>query len=231
MNNNTKRFVYTLLLLIALYIFYKVTPGLESTITSQIDLLQNKKELEIAEYISGFGSYKVFVSLYFMVLQAVVANIMATNVVFANAQVYGWFAGGFLSWVGGMFGTIISFFIARNLLHSIVYRYLSLKYLKIMDDYLDKFGGWTILMIKLSHFLYFDLITYLAGASSMRFSSFLKAVTLGQLINVGLMSYTGAINKNSSNNLFGIVMEYVLPLCILIFIVYSLVKNKKSKES
>ncbi len=232
MTNNAKRFYFTSILLIVTIIAINYIPLLNSGVNYHIELLRSKKSEDIASYINSFGNFKLIISLYFMTLQAVVADIMATHVIFAHNIVYGWKLGGFISWFGSMIGTTISFFLARNLLYSIFYRFVNIKYRNILNDYLDNFGPLTILMIKSSGFLYFDLITYLAGASSMRYSQFIKAVAIGQFLNMFNIAYSGTlkIRIHKEISLVSLITEYILPICILIYIVSKIILEKQKKR-
>ena len=90
MTSNAKRFYFTLILLIVTIITIKFVPVLDSGLTNHLEILKAKKSEDIANYINSFGNFKFIISLYFMTLQAVVADIMATHIVFANTIVYGW---------------------------------------------------------------------------------------------------------------------------------------------
>lgn len=228
MPNYNKRFIYTSLLLIFVILIYLFVPSINEAYKYQLTILTNNVPGEVTEYINGFGKYKIFISLYFMALQAVVADIVALNIMFANEEIYGWFLGSFVSWFGSMIGTSISFLLARNILHMFVRRFLNKKYYKIMDMYLERFGGLTILAVKLSKFLYFDLITYIVAVSSMRFTSFIKAVALGQLIFMLQTSYQDVL-VHRGVSLTTVATEYVAPLLIFGYIIFTIIKEKKDK--
>lgn len=232
MTNNGKRFCFTLILLITTIITIKFVPVLNSGFSYHLEILRSKNSEDIANYINSFGNFKFIISLYFMTLQAVVADIMATHIVFAHTIVYGWKVGGLISWFGSMIGTTISFFLARNLLYSIFYRFVNKKYRNLLNNYLEKFGPLTILMIKSAGFLYFDLITYLAGACSMRYSQFIKAVAIGQFLNMLNIAYSGTltIRIHKEVSLISLITEYILPIGIMIYIVSKIILERKEKR-
>lgn len=226
--NNIKKFSYTMLFLVLAFVSYKVIPNVEEVIQYQIKLLTEGSIEDIVNYQNSFGSMKPIVSIYFMILQTVVSSIKASNVILANNELYDWYFGGFISWIGAMIGATISFFIARNILHSLVRHILNKRYLTIMDNYFEKYGALTILMIKLSKFLYFDLITYLVGLSSMRYWKFLKAVALGQLIHTLLLSYTGVVKKDVT--LLNYFVSWVSPIMILGYIIFKISKDVQEER-
>ncbi len=50
-----------------------------------------------------------------------------------------------------------------------------------IDEFFDKYGKYTILVCRLLPFMSFDIVSYAAGLTSMKFMPFFIATGLGQL--------------------------------------------------
>lgn len=97
-------------------------------------------------------------------------------------MVYGIFWGAVISWIGGMAGALLNFWLARRL----GYRYVQkmAKKSKIVGriDQISGENGFSVIIIaRLLPIVSFDLISLLAGLSSMRLVPFMIATGLGQI--------------------------------------------------
>lgn len=146
----------------------------------------------LIDYLRSFGIWAPVVSAALMVLQSVAAPIPAFLLTFANGMLFGWFWGAALSWSSAMAGAALCFGLARVLGRPAVERLAGgSAVLTATDRFFDHFGLHSILVARLLPFVSFDVVSYAAGLTPMRFSRFLIATGIGQLPATLLYSWLG----------------------------------------
>ncbi|CEI73183.1 MULTISPECIES: TVP38/TMEM64 family protein [Romboutsia] len=176
------------LLVIGIYLFI---PQINKGINQMIFYLSMLNIDAIKEYILSFGILAPIISFLLMILQSVAAPLPAFLITFANAALFGWVKGAMLSWTSSMVGAALCFYIARFLGRDVVIKLTSKYALDNIDNFFDKYGKHTILIARLLPFISFDLVSYAAGLTSMKFSSFFIATGIGQLPATIIYSYVG----------------------------------------
>jgi uncharacterized membrane protein YdjX (TVP38/TMEM64 family) len=131
--------------------------------------------------IAAYGAYAAGVSFALMVFQSVVAPLPAFLITFANASIFGWKLGALLSWTSAMAGAVLCFFIARILGRETAENLTSKAGLGEVDRFFASYGKHAILIARLLPFISFDIVSYAAGLTSMKFWPFFAATGIGQL--------------------------------------------------
>lgn len=162
--------------------------GLDILTTADIDAAI----AALLDYLRSFGLWAPVVSAALMVLQSVAAPIPAFLLTFANGMLFGWFWGAALSWSSAMAGAALCFWLARVLGRPAVERLAGGSAILLTTDrFFERFGTHSILVARLLPFVSFDVVSYAAGLTPMRFSRFLIATGIGQLPATLLYSWLG----------------------------------------
>ncbi|MBC8075651.1 MAG: TVP38/TMEM64 family protein [Chloroflexales bacterium] len=135
----------------------------------------------VAGYLRSFGIWTPVASLLLMTVQAVVAPLPGSLIASANGVVFGLWVGTLLSWLGGLLGGSVAFGIARWLGRDAVLRVVGASRLHTINQLGQREGVWVVLIARLIPLISFDLISYLAGLSTMRYRHFLIATSVGML--------------------------------------------------
>jgi len=135
----------------------------------------------VAAYVRGFGLWAPAISLLLMLLQSVIAPLPGSIVAAVNGVVFGVWWGTLLSWTGGLLGATASFWLARLLGQGVVQRWFGSRRLERLDAIDQSQGLWLILLARLTPLVSFDLISYLAGLSSIGYARFMLATAIGML--------------------------------------------------
>lgn len=135
----------------------------------------------IAAYVRSYGLWAPAISLLLMVLQSVIAPLPGSLIAATNGVVFGIWWGTLLSWSGGMLGATVSFWLARLFGHALVARWIGHSRLERIDQIGAEHGFWVVLLARLTPIVSFDLISYLAGLSSIGFGRFMLATAVGML--------------------------------------------------
>ena len=173
-------------------------------------------------YIAGYGALAPVISAILMIFQSVIAPLPAFLITFANGLLFGVWWGAALSWSSAMLGAALCFFIARVLGRPVVVKLLSESAVNTSDQFFQRYGKHAVLIARLVPVISFDLISYGAGLTGMRFLGFAIATGIGQLPATLLYSYLGDRVTGSIKALF-----WGFGIVIALSIIIGLVKRRK----
>ena len=142
-------------------------------------------------YITSYGALAPVVSAVLMIFQSVIAPLPAFLITFANGTLFGFWWGLLLSWSSSMVGAALCFYIARCLGIQRITQLISQPAVEKANDFVEKYGTYAILIARLIPFISFDVVSYFAGATRMRFLGFWVATGIGQMPATLVYSYLG----------------------------------------
>lgn len=182
----------------------------------------------VKEYILSFGLWAPIISFCLMLLQSVAAPLPAFLITFANAAIFGWIYGAILSWFSALVGAGLCFYIARYLGRDSVYKLTSKFALDNIDNFFNRYGKHTVLIARLLPFISFDLVSYAAGLTSMKFLPFIVATGIGQLPATIVYSYVGGMLTGSTKIVItGLFILFALT--VLIYLMKMIYMEKKER--
>ncbi len=142
-------------------------------------------------YIAGYGALAPIVSAILMIFQSVIAPLPAFLITFANGTLFGFWWGSLLSWSSSMVGAALCFYIARALGIQRITALISKPAVDKANDFFEKYGTYAVLIARLMPFISFDVVSYFAGVTRMRFLGFWIATGIGQMPATLVYSYLG----------------------------------------
>jgi uncharacterized membrane protein YdjX (TVP38/TMEM64 family) len=143
----------------------------------------------VGDYLLSFGVWAPIASLFLMVLQAVAAPIPAIFVAFANGLAFGVVGGGLLTVTGQTLAAALCFGISRALGRGPVEALAGRFGLVAADTWFSRWGARGVLLLRLVPGISFDVISYGAGLTSIRFGPFLLATAIGVAPQAFLYAY------------------------------------------
>ncbi len=218
--------IFLLLLISYLSLFFLFHHQIEKT----CEILISNNTTDILTIIRSWGVAAPLISVLLMILQAVIAPLPAYLITAANGIIFGLFWGVVISSIGAMLGALVSFSITRWFYNN--YARNKLKQSKT-HDYIEKIsskhGFKVILIARLIPIISFDLISYAAGASTIKTSHFLLATFIGMLpatiVYTAIASKVAAIEQYSNQ-----FVIYSILLAIILIISW-LIKSSISKNA
>ena len=123
-----------------------------------------------------------------LILETVIPPLPAWPILIANAAIYGIWGGIALSWLGSVLGAVVTFWIARSYGRSFVEKRLKADHLETIDSISREKGFLILLVARIFPLTALDILSFLAGLSSISFSRFLLATALGLI--PGVATYT-----------------------------------------
>ncbi len=182
----------SLLVVAALFgLLYLVWGGFRSEVNRALGLLGRGDIAGLKAYILSFGLWAPIASCFLMVLQALVAPVPSFLITFANGLAFGVFWGWMLSLFGHVLAAAVCFWISRSLGRVPVEVLVGKTGLQSADRWFARWGMYAVFVGRLIPGVAFDVISYAAGLTRMRFRSFLIATTLGIFPQTFLYSYLG----------------------------------------
>lgn len=170
------------------------------------------------EYIKSYGAFAPAVSALLMVFQSVIAPLPAFFITFANGALFGVWWGTLLSWSSAMLGAAGCFYIARLLGARHVAKLISQQAVDKTNQFFEKYGNYAILIARLIPILSFDVVSYVAGLTPMRFLGFWIATGIGQLPATVVYAYLGErISVHTKWLLWGFCI--IISISIIIWLV------------
>ena len=145
----------------------------------------------LRDYILSFGAWAPVVSALLMIFQALVAPLPAFVLTFANGLAFGGFWGGLLSLSSAAVAAAISFWIARALGRGPVEALMGKAGLESADRWFERWGAYAVLVARLIPILSFDVISFAAGLTQIRFLRFFAATVVGAAPATFVYSYLG----------------------------------------
>lgn len=223
-----------IVLAIAALCCYLFIPAVNGWINGIVEMFQTGDFDDMRAFIAQYGPWAMLVSALLMIFQSIAAPLPAFFITLTNANLFGWWQGCLLSWASSMAGAVLCFYIARILGRDVVEKICTKNALAQIDGFFDKYGKKSILVARLLPFISFDLVSYAAGLTSMKFWGFFLATGLGQLPACIVYSYVGGMLTGGAKLLFtGLLCLF--SLAILVAIIRSIwmnhQKNKKNENA
>jgi uncharacterized membrane protein YdjX (TVP38/TMEM64 family) len=172
---------------------YFFIPSVNATFNNISRMFASGDFAVVKEFVASYGPYAIAVSFLLMVFQSVIAPLPAFLITFANANLFGWWQGAILSWSSAMAGAALCFLIAKVLGRDVVEKLTTKAGLEQIDVFFERYGKQSILICRLLPFVSFDIVSYAAGLTSMRFWPFFIATGIGQLPATIVYSYVGGM--------------------------------------
>jgi uncharacterized membrane protein YdjX (TVP38/TMEM64 family) len=181
-----------LLFIAALFgLLYLLSAGFRSEVNRAVGLLGRGDIAGLRDYILSFGLWAPVASCFLMVLQALLAPVPSFLITFANGLAFGVFWGWMLSLFGHVLAAAVCFWISRSLGRVPVEVLVGKTGLRSADRWFARWGMYAVFVGRLVPGIAFDVISYAAGLTRMRFRNFIIATALGIFPQTFLYSYLG----------------------------------------
>lgn len=175
---------------------------------------------EIKNYIQGFG--KIGPLVYIIMFSLVPLTLFPDSVLaIAGGLIFGLFKGYIYTTIGALIGGTISFYISRYWGREVVKK-LTKEKLDKVEEMINNRGFIIIFILRLIPLLPYDVISYGAGLTAVKYKDFLLATLFGTIPGILVFTNLGAQTVNIGSSSFYISVA----LLILLFIISIFLKNK-----
>ncbi|BBL80115.1 TVP38/TMEM64 family protein [Rubrobacter xylanophilus] len=172
-------------------LLYLALPGFRAEVGRVLGILGEGNIEGLRDYILSYGLLAPVISVFLMVVQALAAPLPSFVITFANGLAFGVFWGWLLSLFGHTLAAAVCFGVARYLGRGPVEVLVGKAGLQSADRWFANWGMYAVFVGRLIPGISFDVISFAAGLTRMRFKSFLVATVLGVLPQTFLYSFLG----------------------------------------
>lgn len=146
----------------------------------------------IRNVLQDYHSFGPFLGISLPLLEAFLPILPLLLFVAANAAVYGFWLGAFLSWFGTCLGAVIVFAFFRMLAKGRFKRWLekSKKVTRTLN-WVERHGFGPLFLLYCIPFTPSSLINVASGLSKLSWRSFLISLLLGKMVMIFMVSYVG----------------------------------------
>lgn len=225
MKKKTISKIVLIAIIVLTVVLYFVIPSFNATMNNFVSKLGSLNLESVIELIRGYGAYAAVVSFFLMILQSILSPIPALLITLSNAAVFGWWKGALLSFWSSMVGAALCFYIARTLGRDVVEKITTKTGLAKVDEFFERYGKNSILICRLLPFVSFDIVSYAAGLTPIKFWDFFIATGLGQLPATIVYSYLGNLAGSTKTIFISIVC--VVALSALVYMIGKIYNDKK----
>lgn len=187
---------------------------------------------DVAEWLSGWGIGAYFLSVLLNVVISTLGIVPSVFLTIANVLIFGWIPGFFVSWIGEMAGSIISYLLYRKGLLKLKEKYFSkqrmswlyrLQRMSTIRQFLS------VMIARIIPFVPSALVTVMSVISEVRISIYLLATGIGKTPSILLESMAGYGFTMIVDQRVKAVVTILLVISLL-FVIKS-AGNLKSKET
>lgn len=207
-----KKIIFLLLLACVIGVFYT------------LDVFSFSSVNEIKDFVLSYGFYA---PLVFIILFTIIPLTLFPDALLAIAGglIFGLYEGSLYIMIGAFCGATLSFFIARYCGSWLRGKLKSEKFLNI-DNAVKKNGFLIIFLLRLIPLVPFDIISYSAGFSSIRYKDFILASLIGVIPGVLVYANIGAASLAFGSNEFYISIALLLALMVISMLFKKNLKKK-----
>lgn len=225
MKKKTISKIVLIAIIVLTVVLYFAISSFHETMNNFVSKLGSLNLESVIELIRGYGAYAAVISFFLMILQSILSPIPALLITLSNAAVFGWWKGALLSFWSSMVGAALCFYIARTLGRDVVEKITTKTGLAKVDEFFERYGKNSILICRLLPFVSFDIVSYAAGLTPIKFWDFFIATGLGQLPATIVYSYLGNLAGSTKTIFISIVC--VVALSALVYMIGKIYNDKK----
>lgn len=218
-------YICRLSVLILAIIGYLYIPGLQEFLGAAITYLRYHDFEGLRQLILSYGIWAPVVSIALMVTQSLVPFVPGLVITMTNAWIFGWQYGALYSWSGALIGAILDFGVARWYGRLIVQGFVNIKYLEMIDIFLQKYGFFTVFITRLTPIIPFKVVSYGAGLTGMIFWRFVLATAIGQTPAIVLYSIVGQ-NITHNIRIAIVVTSFFISMSIIVYYYQEEIKGR-----
>jgi uncharacterized membrane protein YdjX (TVP38/TMEM64 family) len=180
---------------------------------NRLEVFKNYSSKDIKQFLDSLGLLApvVYIVLFtFVPLTFFPDSVLAI----AGGMAFGFFKGTLLTITGAICGGSLAFFIARYLGQEVIKKFIK-KDISILRKHTQEKGFFVVLILRLIPLVPFDVISYSAGLSEIKYKDFLLATLLGIIPGVAVFSNIGDKSLEAGSFEFYISIALLVVLLVL----------------
>ena len=216
----------SLSIIAAIILSYFFVPQVQQFLDNAWNVLTSDDQERIETWVGQFGWFGPVVIVLTMVLQMFLIVVPTWLLMIVAVVAYGPVWGGLILFVAVFLASSLGYFIGRYFGPVIVEKLIGPKTERKISDFIDDYGFWTIIVIRLSPFLSNDAISFVGGVLKMGYWKFIGATMIGISPLIVFIAYLGG---NTDRLKTGLIWTSVVSLVLFIAFIWWDKKVRKDK--
>lgn len=201
----------SLIIIVATILCYYVIPEFQDFANNAWQVLTSDDKERIKNWIDSFGWYAPLIIILAMIVQMFLIIIPSVILMVVSVLAYGPIWGSLLIVVSIYLASSIGYILGKSLGQNFVEKLLGKSNEKSVEDFIDQFGFWAVVVTRLNPFLSNDAISFVAGILTMGYWRFIGATILGIL---PLTIFIAILGKSTQGLQNGLLIGSIVSLII-----------------
>ena len=143
-----------------------------------------------------------------MVVQAFAIPIPSELVLICGGAAFGLLIGWLVGALGSVVAAFIGFYISRKGGRTVAVRFVGERGIEFADNWFNRWGVWAVLLGRFAPFIPFDVVSYSAGLTQMKFRSFMIPTVIGTLPRALFYAFLGSYFEGTLQDLIAYYNKY-----------------------
>ncbi len=181
---------------------YFLIPSIQQFLDNAWNVLTSDDERRIKEWVSGFGWFGPIVLILAMVVQMFLIVIPTIALMVVSILAYGPVWGSIIILLAVFVASSVGYFIGRYLGKNFILKLLGKKTENKIEDFIEHYGFWAVIVTRLNPFLSNDAISFVGGMLKMGYWKFIGATLIGILPLTIFIAILGKSTEQLKTGLF-----------------------------
>ena len=208
-------------LLLGLFVAYFTISGFQQFVDEAVEVLTSDDQERVENWVSDFGFWGPVFIIGAMTAQMFLIVVPSVVLMVVSSLAYGPWWGSVISYVAVAIAATIAYFIGVHANNVFIDKLIGEKNEKKVENYIQKYGAWAIVLFRLSPFLSNDAISFVAGIGHLRYLKFITATSVGIIPLIAMIAYLG---KDTDRLETGMI--WISAATLAGFVIYYLIKRK-----
>lgn len=216
----------SIIVVAAVVLSYFFIPQVQEFLSNAWEVLTSGDKGRTQQWVSQFGYFGPVVIILAMVLQMFLLVIPTPILMVVTVLAYGPIIGSIILFGAVFLASTIGYFIGRYFGPVIVEKLIGVKTEKKLGSFIEDYGFWTIIVVRLSPFLSNDAISFVGGVLKMGYWRFIGATMVGISPLIIFIAYLGGDYERLKS---GLVWASIISLVLFIAFIWWDKKIRKDR--
>ena len=216
----------SLAIIAAVILSYFFIPEVKDFLSNAWSVLTSGDEQRTRAWVAQFGWFGPLIIILTMILQMFLIVIPTPLLMVVTVLAYGPWIGAIILFLAIFLASSFGYFIGRYFGPVIVEKLIGYKTERKISDFIEEYGFWTVIVIRLSPFLSNDAISFVGGVLKMGYWKFIGATMIGISPLIIFIAYLGGDYERLKT---GLIWTSVISLVLFIAFVWWDKKRRSRK--
>lgn len=204
-------------IIVAVIFCYFFIPQVKEFLSTGWDVLASGNKKRTQQWVSQFGWFGPLVIILTMIVQMFLIVIPTPVLMVVAIVAYGPVWGSLILFTSIYLASSFGYFIGRYFGPVIVEKLIGYKSEKKISAFIEEYGFWTVIVIRISPFLSNDAISFVGGVLKMGYWKFIGATMIGISPLIVFIAYLGGDYERLKT---GLVWTSIVSLILFITFVW-----------